>query len=157
MARRRPPGPGPNRTVPIFDRRDEKMTAPGAAWRTVDAMLLPRPRRGRPRRPARPWDGERRELSGVAAILKALQAGLPVVVSGDFPATPPNLDGDLVPNGKVEPTTVALVYYNPDRDAVRLTPSLGVGWGQMGRAWLSVDGLRRVMREGGRAWAPKPE
>ena len=154
--RRKPRAPGPNRAVPIFDRRADGMTAPGAAWRTVDAMLLPRPPRGHVRRPPRPWEGARKELPGVAAILATLDAGLPVVMSGVFPAGLPDLDGHFPSNGKGEPMTVAILNYNAKRDAVRLTPSLGLTWGQLGRAWLPVTALRAIMRDGGRAWAPNP-
>ena len=142
--RRTPKAPGPNRSVPILDRIAEGVSATVAAWRVVAALT------GVPVRTPRP-------LRTVAAVLKTMAAdGTPVVLKAKLPPVP-TPDGYLVANGDGRVTTVVLVTYSPKRKAVRLTPSLGLGWGQMGRAWLSVDLLRRALEAGGHAWTPAPK
>jgi hypothetical protein len=53
--------------------------------------------------------------------------------------------------------TVTLIAYDQKRKAVRLTPSLGIAWGEAGRAWLAVELLTRALVGGGTALAPISE
>jgi hypothetical protein len=134
--------PAHNRSVPIFDRIALGIDARAAAWRTADGIH-------------NVSSGSKRQLpSTVEAILKTMADGTPVVLTAKLPAGPPTPEGYLVSNGfEGVCQTVALVTYFPKRQAVRLTPSLGVGWGQWGRAYLTLDDLRDALEGGGRAWA----
>lgn len=141
--RRTPKAPGLNRSVPIFDRRVEGLSGPTAAWRTVRAVT------GAP-------TGTPRPLPNVAAVLTTMEDGTPVVLTAKLPRVP-TLDGYLIPDGHGRTQTVTLVAYSRPRQAVRVTPSLGIGWGQMGRAWLSLEALGQALAAGGRAYAPRPK
>jgi hypothetical protein len=139
---KRKKAPGLNRSVPILDRTAAGLSGPEAAWRTVCAVLEVE-------------SVAAKRLQTVPAVLKTMADGTPVVLTAKLPPAPQS-DGYLVPNGSGTPRqTVAVIAYSAKRDAVRVTPSLGEGWGQGGRAWLSIPLLRRALAAGGRAWAPK--
>ena len=143
-----------NRSVPIIERVAEGLSGPVAAWRTVRTMIGAAT--GKPRLLAR----------NVSAVLKAMADGTPVVLAATLPSTP-TVDGYLgetagsanamaVKKPRADKRaclqTVAIVGYSAKRKAVRVTPSLGIAWGQAGRAWLSLEALGQALADGGRAY-----
>jgi hypothetical protein len=158
----RPPGkvrtkpPASNRSVPILDRVQKKITPVQAAKMTVEATI---------KRPI----GKPRRLGSVADILKAMADGSPVVVEARLPRAAVGLrvpkptvvlpTGYLALNGAegngLMRAVITLVTYDEKRDAVRFTPALGRGWGQGGRAWLATEDLRELLKRGAKAWAPE--
>ena len=128
-----------NRSVPIIERVAEGLSGPVAAWRTVRTMIGAAT--GKPRLLAR----------NVSAVLKAMADGTPVVLAATLPRTP-TVDGYLLAGARPVRQTVALVGYSARRRAVRITPSLGIAWGQAGRAWLSLEALGQALADGGRAY-----
>jgi hypothetical protein len=151
--------PALNRSVPILDRAAEGLSGPVAAWRTVRTMI------GAPTGKPRPL------ARSVSAVLKAMADGTPVVLAATLPTTP-TVDGYLgetagsakamavkkpIADKRARLQTFAIVGYSAKRKAVRVTPSLGIAWGQAGRAWLSLELLGRALAGGGRAYAPRPK
>ena len=141
--------PGPNRSVLIVDRVRARLSPVEAARRVVADAI------GRP-------IGHPRVLHSVAEVLKTMADGSPVVISARLPVSRrrlvmPEPTGYFRLNG--HPATgrevVTLVTYNAKRDAVRFTPALGRGWGESGRAWLSVADLKQLFADGAKAWAPE--
>jgi hypothetical protein len=149
--------PAANRSVPILDRIQKRLSPVEAARQTVE-LTIDRP------------IGKARRLATVAQVIKTMADGSPVVVVGRFPMLGPRLaktdvTGYFTLNGHGTlartPRTawgrsaIVLMVYSKKRDAVRFTPALGRGWGQSGRAWLTTKDLRQLLSNGARAFAPE--
>lgn len=97
---------------------------------------------------------EYRAVPSVGSLKATIDRGTPVLLRARVPVDPPRPDGSWPLDGPRQVRSIIILGYSRARRAYRVLETRGVGWGQVGRAWIAADDLKALLARGD-AHAPK--